>query len=238
MPPPSRARLLLGLAAAILLATVLLLSIGEANSISAEFTRIAHRLAAQGPSGELLFVAVLAAVCVVGIVPASSMAIAAGGVYGLGMGVLLGAIGISAGGVAGFVLARTLFRDLARPWVERHLSLRAIEADIAEEGWRLVVLLRLSPIAPFGITSYALGLTRLRFTDYLIGTLGSIPALAAYVYVGVVARHALHPADERAISWLKLGILGVGVLATLVAGIHIYKVLRGGAVKTRDYRAL
>jgi uncharacterized membrane protein YdjX (TVP38/TMEM64 family) len=238
MPPaPSRGRLIAGVIAAAILGALFLISLGAADSIGARVTHLTDALAAQGSIGQLLFVFVLALVCVIGIVPASTLAVAAGGVYGLTTGILLSAIGISAGGIVGFLLARHLFQDLARPWVERHVSLRAIEADIATEGWKLVVLLRLSPIAPFGITSYALGLTGLAMKDYVIGTLGSIPAMIAYVYVGALARRAFHASDAATISWIKLGLLGIGVGATLLAGMHIYRVLRGSTVGGRDYRA-
>jgi uncharacterized membrane protein YdjX (TVP38/TMEM64 family) len=237
MPPaPSKVRIVIAAVAAAALAIAFLLSLGTSNSIGTAVTRLTDVLASQGWYGELVFVVVLALVCIVGIVPASTLAVAAGGVYGLLTGIFLGTLGISVGGIIGFVLARSLFRDLVHPWVNRHVSVRAIEADIAEEGWKLVVLLRLSPVAPFGITSYALGLTQLAFVDYLLGTLGSIPALVAYVYVGVIARRALQVADARAVSWLKLGLLGVGVVATLIAGVHMYRVLRGSGVKARAYR--
>lgn len=210
-----------------------LISIGASHSIGAEVARLTRALAERGLYGEFLFVLSLALVCIIGIVPASAMAVAAGSIYGVVNGILLSAVGVSLGGIIGFVLARSLFRDLMRSSIDKRLSLRAVDADLATEGWKLVLLLRLSPIAPFGITSYALGLTRLAFTDYLIGTLGSIPALVGYVYIGVVARQALRLENDKSVSWPRLGLLGIGVAATLLAGWHLYKVLRGSELRAR-----
>jgi uncharacterized membrane protein YdjX (TVP38/TMEM64 family) len=184
-------------------------------------------IAGEGWYGQVVFLSVLVIVCLTGIIPASMLAMAAGTLYGFGKGAVLSAVGLSIGGMAGFFAARSLFRDVAERWVSSRGSLRRIDADIARQGWKVVALLRLSPVAPFGITSYALGLTRLRSMDYLIGTIGSLPAMMAYVYMGVLARAAVFASSGTLIPWLRLGLTGVGVVATVAAAVHFYRVLKG-----------
>jgi uncharacterized membrane protein YdjX (TVP38/TMEM64 family) len=184
----------------------------------------------EGWQGQLVFLGVLVIVCLTGIVPASMLAMAAGTMYGFGEGALLSSAGLSIGGIAGFLAARSVFRDAAERWVSGHASLRRIDADIAQHRWKVVALLRLSPVAPFGITSYALGLTRLRFVDYLLGTVGSLPAMLGYVYMGVLARAELYASSGALIPWLRLGLAGLGVVATVAAGVHFYRIVNAAGV--------
>jgi uncharacterized membrane protein YdjX (TVP38/TMEM64 family) len=58
---------------------------------------------------------------------------------------------------------------------------------LAQDGWRLVCVLRVSPVMPFAMTSYALGLTGISQRAYLLGTLAALPALLGYVTVGALA---------------------------------------------------
>jgi uncharacterized membrane protein YdjX (TVP38/TMEM64 family) len=215
----------LAIVCASILVLSLFISIGTSHWIVGEITNVVNRVANEGWYGQVVFLVLLAIVCLTGIIPASILAMAAGTIYGFGEGTLLSALGLSIGGIAGFVAARFLFRDLVRPWIGSRISLREIDADIEQQGWRVVVLLRLSPVAPFGITSYALGLTQLRFVDYLLGTVGSLPAMVAYVYMGYLTREALYASSGAVIPWVKLAILGLGVVATIVATVHFYRLL-------------
>src|SRR5947199_304037 len=66
-------------------------------------------------------------------------------------------------------------------------SFAAIGRAVAAEGRRFVFLLRLSPVVPFNVLNYALGLTSVRFGDYLVASLGMIPGTLLYVYYGKLA---------------------------------------------------
>jgi uncharacterized membrane protein YdjX (TVP38/TMEM64 family) len=215
------------MAAAVVLGVSLLVSVGTSSWIGPLVTQSIDRVASHGWYGQCLFLSALVAVCLTGIIPASMLAMAAGTLYGFVRGSLLSAVGLSLGGLIGFLAARYLFRDLVGAWVRRRMALRRIDADIVRQGWRIVALLRLSPVAPFGITSYAFGLTRLGLADYLLGTIGSLPAMTAYVYMGVLARAALHASSHLLVSWVRIGVLGLGVAATLIAAVHFYRVLNG-----------
>ena len=62
-----------------------------------------------------------------------------------------------------------------------------MEQALARDGWKLVCLIRISPVMPFAVTSYALGLSSVRFRAYVLGTLASLPPLLAYVLAGRLA---------------------------------------------------
>ncbi len=184
-----------------------------------------------GPLGWLLFALAQTGVAMIGVVPASLLGIAAGAVYGPWLGFLLSAAGTLLGGWIAFLLAKSLLR----PWVERLLVARSggrlagLDAAVAHDGWRFVCLLRISPIMPFALTSYTLGLTHISRRDYLLGTLAALPALAGYVGIGALARQGVVTAGTMSgpgsmLNWLLLGV-GALVTATLV--------LRSGALLAR-----
>jgi uncharacterized membrane protein YdjX (TVP38/TMEM64 family) len=212
--------------AALVLVLVLVVSLSTSKRVSEELMSLVTRAASEGWYGEAVFLGVLVTICLTGIVPASIMIMAAGTIYGFEKGVLLSSLGLSIGALLGFLASRSLFRDAARRWVSERLSLRRIDADIAEHGWKVVALVRLSPVAPFGITSYALGLTRLRLVDYLLGTIGSLPAMMAYVYIGVLARTAVYGSSGTLIPWVRLAVTGLGVVATVAVAVHTFRILK------------
>jgi uncharacterized membrane protein YdjX (TVP38/TMEM64 family) len=103
--------------------------------------------------------------------------------------------------------------------------LRNFDALIAQDGLRLVCLLRLSPIMPFSVTSYTLGLSSIDLRSYIIGTLASMPALCGYVFVGTLA-------DASVSAWmtgaepLRGVLLGIGGAATLVLTVRFGYIVR------------
>jgi uncharacterized membrane protein YdjX (TVP38/TMEM64 family) len=150
-----------------------------------------------------------------GILPASLLGVAAGAIYGLAPGFLLAAVSTLAGALLSFLLSRSLFRATVERLAVRRPRLRNLDARIARDGWKLVCLLRVSPIMPFSATSLALGLSAVALRDYAVGTLASLPALCGYVFIGTLADTSLSEWATGA-STVRLILLGIGGLATLV----------------------
>jgi uncharacterized membrane protein YdjX (TVP38/TMEM64 family) len=130
------------------------------------------------------------AVAVVGFVPGSVMTLAAGAIFGLAEGVLYVFLAASIGACAAFVVARYW----ARGWVEEQMAgnprFAAIDRAIARQGRKIVFLLRLSPLFPFNLLNYALGVTRVSFTDYAVACFGMLPGRLLYVYYGYYGKLA------------------------------------------------
>ena len=64
----------------------------------------------------------------------------------------------------------------------------------------MVTLLRISPVMPFALTSYGLGLTRISQRDFLAGTLASLPSLAGYVALGALGKEGLRLEDAGLVN--------------------------------------
>jgi uncharacterized membrane protein YdjX (TVP38/TMEM64 family) len=174
-----------------------------------------HVLRGLGLSGAILYAAVQICVAVSGVLPASLLGVAAGAIYGLVPGFLLAATSTLAGALLSFFLSRSLFRPAVENLVARRPRLRNFDALVARDGWKLVCLLRVSPIMPFSATSFVLGLSPIRLRDYAIGTLASLPALCGYVFIGTLADTGLSAWSGGA-GPVRWGVLGVGALATLL----------------------
>jgi len=166
--------------------------------------------------GPVVFVAGYAA-ATVAFVPGSLLTLAGGAIFGLVQGTLYVFLGATLGACAAFLVARYV----ARGAVERKLAGRprfaAIDRAVGREGRKIVVLLRLSPAFPFNLLNYGLGLTRVRFVDYLVACLGMLPGTFLYVYygklLGDVAAVAGGVEVERGAEYWTF--LGVGIVATI-----------------------
>jgi uncharacterized membrane protein YdjX (TVP38/TMEM64 family) len=189
-------------------------------------------VADQGVWGPVAFIAGYA-LATVALVPGSLLTLAAGAVFGLAAGVVY----VFAGAVLGATLAFLVARYAARTAVERRISgdprFERIDAAIARSGRKIVFLLRLSPVVPFNLLNYALGLTRVRLRDYVIASLGMLPGTFLYVYTGRVAGDvaalAGGAAVERGAGYYA--VLALGLVGTAGATIVITRIARGALRK-------
>src|SRR5580658_5000497 len=160
-------------------------------------------------TGWLVFAVVQVVIVASGVLPASLAGMAAGAVYGVIFGFSLAATST----LMGAMVTLAISRSLARSWIERFLRLRPrlrdLDRMLADDGMRLVCLLRLSPVMPFAATSYALGLSSVSVRDYVVGTCASLPALLGYVFLGRIAAAGLASGEA---SWLHWTMLGVGAV--------------------------
>jgi uncharacterized membrane protein YdjX (TVP38/TMEM64 family) len=123
-----------------------------------------------------------------GVLPASMVATMAGAMLGFGPGLVISATSTMVGGWLAFSLSRTALRKGIARLIGRHRSFARLDTALTSEGWRMVMLLRISPVMPFAMTSFGLGLTRISHRDFLLGTLASLPALTAFVALGALGR--------------------------------------------------
>ncbi len=180
-----------------------------------------------GPWGPVGFIAVYA-LAAVAMVPASLLTLGAGAIFG----VLAGTLYVFVAAVIGSSIAFLIARYVARSTVERRLHdderFAAVDRAIAAEGRKIVLLLRLSPVFPFNLLNYALGLSHIGFRDYLIASVGMIPATMMYVYLGSLGGDVAATAGGEAAtrSTAEWGLLVVGLAATVAVTISITRIAR------------
>ena len=161
-----------------------------------------------GLTGVLIFVLIL---IVVTFLPAPDwpLPIAAGYVYGFWAFPLTYA-SIAFASVLAFLAARYLLRDKIQLLLNRRPKYRKLDRAV-------VVLMRLSPIVPFNLQNYALGVTAIPFMQYLTPTLiGIAPGIAIYVYFGIFGKGL-----GNGPSFFDWVLFGLGVLATIALAVLV-----------------
>jgi uncharacterized membrane protein YdjX (TVP38/TMEM64 family) len=163
-----------------------------------------------GTAGAALFAVAYIAATVL-LLPGSVLTLGAGFAYGPALGLLL----VSPVSVLAATAAFSVGRSIARGWVSRKVSgdprFAAIDEAVGESGFKIVFLLRLSPVLPFNLLNFALGLTRVSLRDYVVASfLGMLPGTLLYVYLGslvtsaseIAAGHGGAPeAGRRRCTW-------------------------------------
>ena len=190
------------------------------QAVLADMQALLRLLRSLGAAGSLLFFALQVTVALSGILPAALLGVAAGALYGLGAGFALASVSTLGGAWIAFLLARSACRPGVMRMLRGRRRLQDFDARLAREGWRLVTLLRVSPVMPFSLTSYALGLSAVTERDYLLGTLACLPALFGYVLIGVLAGAGLD-APAAAGGPVRELLLAAGALATLVLTLRL-----------------
>jgi uncharacterized membrane protein YdjX (TVP38/TMEM64 family) len=182
-----------------------------------------------GPAGIFLYGIAYVLVTVL-LLPAWLMTIGAGFLFGL----VPGAAVVLAGQVVGASIAFLIARHLARERVERAAArdprFAALDRAVAEKGWKIVLLLRMSAVVPFVVSNYVYGLTAIRFWPYVAASaVGMVPLIVLYAGLGVAARRAgLSETQAEVIpDAVAAGILVAGLLITAGVTVYVARLTRG-----------
>ncbi|MCW9089529.1 MAG: VTT domain-containing protein, partial [Gammaproteobacteria bacterium] len=195
-----------GLLAALVIAAIAV-AVSFRDQLNAE--ALEQWVASAGLAGPLLFMLIYAIGTVL-FLPGSVLTLTGGAIFGPVWGTLYNLTGATLGATLAFLIAR----HLAAEWVERKSGgrLKQIKNGVESEGWRFVAFVRLVPLFPFNVLNYALGLTRIRLSHYLIASyLCMLPGALAYTYLGYAGREAVAGGEGA----IQKGLLALALLATV-----------------------
>jgi uncharacterized membrane protein YdjX (TVP38/TMEM64 family) len=171
-----------------------------------------------GRPGYLLF-ALGYAVASLLLAPGALLTVAAGLTFGWGPGLVVVAIGASISAALAFLLVRYAFRRHVWNLMRERPRLQALDRAVARQGWKAVLLLRLSGLLPFNLQSYLFGATAIGLWPYLAASLlGALPGAALLSYLGATAGNLAERGAQSPGQW---ALFGVGVLATLTAAFVV-----------------
>jgi uncharacterized membrane protein YdjX (TVP38/TMEM64 family) len=175
-----------------------------------------------GAGAPLAFVLIHAA-GVMAFVPATVFAFAGGALFGSGKGAAYSILGGGIGALGAFLVGRHLVRHLLAGRFVGLPQLVAVDRAVAANGIRILVLLRLSPIMPFNLLNYVLGVSTVRLRDFVLGFVGMLPGTILAAYAGQLAGEALALAGETEPAWTAsyYAALIIGLAATLAAAAVI-----------------
>lgn len=155
------------------------------------------------------------------LAPAAPLTIVAGLAYGVGVGFPLVVVSATLGATLAFLVARYLVRNKVEGLLKERPKFAAVDKAISEEGWKVVVLLRLNPLVPFNLQNYFYGVTDIKLWHYVPATfVGIMPGTLLYVYLGAAGQAALGGEGGGALKW---GLFAVGLLATIIVAVFVTK---------------
>jgi uncharacterized membrane protein YdjX (TVP38/TMEM64 family) len=181
-----------------------------------------------GPWGPVIF-AGLYVVATVFFIPGSVLTLGAGAVFGVALGSVCVSISAILGATAAFLVGRYLARDAIARRFEKNEQFATIDRAVADEGWKIVFLTRLSPVFPFTLLNYAFGLTRVKLSHYVLASwIGMIPGTVMYVYLGSLVNVGAGHRQRTTGEWV---LYGVGLLATVTVTVFVTRLAKKALAK-------
>ncbi|MEB3293108.1 MAG: TVP38/TMEM64 family protein [Synechococcales bacterium] len=175
-----------------------------------------------GAIGVLVFI-LSYAIATVLLIPGSVLTLGAGAIFNVVWGSLYVFLGATLGSVAAFLIGRYWARSWVARRIEGNRQFVAIDHAIAQEGFKIVLLTRLSPLIPFSLLNYALALTQVSLKDYTLAATGMIPGTVMYVYIGSLAGDLAMHQEVAVLQWV---IRIVGFLATVAVTLYITRLAK------------
>ncbi len=173
-------------------------------------------------------------VATLAFVPGSALTLAAAPLFGLAQAMATISLASTTAAALAFLIARYVARDKVAQQAQRFPRFKAIDGAIAEGGWRIIALLRLSPAMPFSLGNYLFGLTAIRFWPYVLASwLFMLPGTFMYVYLGHIGSEGLASAAgaEQGKTPAQWVLLCVGLLATIAVTVYVARLSRKALAK-------
>lgn len=140
-------------------------------------------VSSKGQFSEVAFIFLFSVKPILFIVPASMFSIASGTLFGPIKGFILSMIGFATSGTFAFYLSRILGKNYVHR-MEKGKLLK-IDKGIEDNGFMVIFMLRFPPIFPYDIVSTTAGMTRVRYSQFILGSiLGVIPETLCYSFIG------------------------------------------------------
>ncbi len=194
-------------------------------------TAIKQWVQSAGFAGPLVFMLVY----IVGtllFLPGSVLTLAGGALFGPVLGTLYNLTAATIGAALAFVLARYLAAD----WVKRKTggSLKQLADGVENEGWRFVAFVRLVPLFPFNLLNYALGVTRIKLSHYIVATyIFMLPGAFAYTYLGYAGSEAI-AGNASLTKMIQIGSIALALLAIVAFLPRLIMRLRQGSMLSAE----
>lgn len=179
-----------------------------------------------GMAGPIIFVMIYSLGTVL-FLPGSVLTLAGGALFGPVMGTIYNLTGATIGATLAFLIARYL----AAETVEKKTGgrMQQLKQGVENEGWRFVAFVRLVPLFPFNLLNYALGLTRIKLSHYVIASyICMLPGAFAYTYLGYAGREAITGSE----GLIQKGLLALALLATVAFIPRLLGQLRRGKMRS------
>merc|ERR1712232_1237478 len=100
---------------------------------------------------------------------------------------------------------------------KKYTIFEALDAALEEKGFRIMTLLRLSPIIPFNAINYIAGVTAISLRDYVLAMFAILPGSILYVFLGASAGSLTDSASSGDNVTITIIVVVVGVVFGVAA---------------------
>jgi uncharacterized membrane protein YdjX (TVP38/TMEM64 family) len=177
-----------------------------------------------GPVGVIVFIAAYAIATVL-FLPGWIFTVSAGLVYGIVRGTAIALTGATIGATLAFLVARYFLRENVEQFAR-------IDDAIGINGWKIIGLLRLSPLIPFNFSNYFYGITSVSLGAYVaISAIGMLPGTLLYAYLGAIGKAGVTSGASPHSKWQYV-FLGIGLIATIAVTILVSRIARSALRKS------
>ena len=159
-------------------------------------------------------------------IPASALSLAAGLLFGIWLGTAVVWLGATLAMALSFLIARYAARARVESMARTRPRFAAVDRAVGEQGWKIVALVRLSPVFPFTLQNYLFGISAIPFWSYLASSIAFvIPGVFLYVYLGYAGGEtAVAVGSASGTDSLKLSLQLVGLLATVIVTVWVARI--------------
>lgn len=216
-----------------ILLCILFLSAGLATYLDAHQLELLIESLRDAPLASMLVFTALFGAAVVLLVPGMLLSIGSGAAFGLVSGSTVAWLGTILGQVGAFLLGRYLLRDVVVGYLEKRVPhFKSVDASISEDGWRLVLLLRLSPVLPYNLMNYALGVTAIQLVPYTVASaVAAFPYVCLFAYLGSVSTDLYKLLHDGARASLSPQLLIILACVMILSAVGLFYVCRHAIVE-------
>jgi uncharacterized membrane protein YdjX (TVP38/TMEM64 family) len=221
-PPSNKWKLILGIAL-----VVALIVTAKFFNFQGILKNALESIASLGPWGPVAFILIYIVATVL-FIPGSLLTLGSGVLFGVVGGSICVSIGSVLGATCAFLTGRYLTRDWVSQKIQGNQKFQAIDTAVASEGWKIVLLTRLSPIFPFNLLNYAFGVTQVSLRDYFFASwIGMMPGTVMYVYIGSLAGSlAALGAQGQSRTVAEWVLYGIGLVATIAVSVYVTRIAK------------
>jgi len=207
------------------------------EDISSALMGFTEYIEQMGSAGYAVFMALYIGLEVLAV-PAIPLTMSAGALFGSVRGTAMVSFSATVAATIAFLLARFVARDKIQAIAKQNPKFAAIDRAIGEDSFRVVALLRLSPLLPFALSNYLYGLTSVRLRPYVLASwIGMLPGTFAYVSAGTVGRTLMESGSSASASG-SLMQAAAGLSFAVVSGVYVTKLASKALKDVEDLNGL
>ncbi|KAF9348962.1 hypothetical protein BGX26_012685 [Mortierella sp. AD094] len=191
--------------------------------------------------GAVLFILSYTVACML-FLPGSLFTVGAGFLFKpFPLALLIVLLGDIFAAVVAFIFGRYVFYDWVKGMMSKHPKFNALDEVIKDDGWKIVVMLRLTPI-PFNLITYFFCITSIQlFTVVWATCIGVLPGSCIGIWIGSLLK-GLSGIDNPELERKNLVILGmnIGLIVCCILTLSLFgkRSLRKAMKRLDQHQAL